>query len=90
MTRGRFAEAAQAFVRIMPEQREAVLQIAPMREIKVLESADAPAKPGIAILFLAPIELYGAGRRSLVLDGYRHLWRRTLHSDYPRRDRCLR
>src|SRR5438094_860501 len=27
MTRGKFAEAAQAFIRIMPEQREAVLQI---------------------------------------------------------------
>jgi MFS family permease len=27
MARGRFAEAAQAFIRIMPEQREAVLQV---------------------------------------------------------------
>src|SRR5881392_2429004 len=27
MTRGKFAKAAQAFIRIMPEQREAVLQL---------------------------------------------------------------
>src|SRR6266480_7321517 len=29
MSRGKFAEAAQAFIRIMPEQREAVLQLIP-------------------------------------------------------------
>ena len=34
MTRGRFAEAAQAFLRIMPEQREAVLQVQAILEIK--------------------------------------------------------
>ena len=51
MTRGRFAEAAQAFLRIMPEQREAVLQICRDAENQSVGSAVAPAKGGIAILF---------------------------------------
>src|SRR5438552_1223279 len=53
MTRGKFAEAAQAFIRIMPEQREAVLQLIPRsREEKSLANSVAPAKPPrIAILF---------------------------------------
>src|SRR5205809_7983622 len=53
MIRGRFAEAAQAFIRIMPEQREAVLQIIPQsRENQSLVNSVAQAKPpGIAILF---------------------------------------
>jgi MFS family permease len=51
MTRGRFAEAAQAFLRIMPEQREAVLQITGDPGNQRAASAAASAKPGIAILF---------------------------------------
>jgi MFS transporter, putative metabolite transport protein len=51
MTRGRFAEAAQAFLRIMPEQREAVLQICRDAENQSVGSAVAPTKGGIAILF---------------------------------------
>ncbi len=51
MTRGRFTQAAQAFVRIMPEQREAVLQITGDPGNQGVASAVAPAKPGIAILF---------------------------------------
>src|SRR5207247_9917340 len=53
MTRGKFAEAAQAFIRIMPEQREAVLQLIPQsRENQSLVNSVAQAKPpGIAILF---------------------------------------
>ena len=51
MTRGRFAEAAQAFLRIMPERREAVLQICLDAGNQRVASAEAPAKPGIAILF---------------------------------------
>ena len=90
MTRGRFTEAAQAFLRIMPEQREEVLQITGDPENQGVATAIAQAKPGIAILFSRLSGSHGAGRRSLVLDGYRYLWRRTLHSDYPRRDRCLR
>jgi MFS transporter, putative metabolite transport protein len=51
MTRGRFAEAAQAFIRIMPEQREAVLQITGNAGNQSVAGAVAPAKTGIAILF---------------------------------------
>ena len=87
MTRGRFTEAAQAFLRIMPEQREEVLQITGDPENQGVATAIAPAKPGIAILFSRAYRARTlTGRRPLVLDGYRHLWRRTLHSDYPRRD----
>ena len=52
MTRGRFAEAAQAFLRIMPEQREAVLQITgDGGDSNVANSVLPPKSPGIAILF---------------------------------------
>src|SRR5205809_3943652 len=52
MTRGRFAEAAQAFIRIMPEQREAVLQITGEAGNQSLATSVAPAKlPGMGILF---------------------------------------
>jgi MFS transporter, putative metabolite transport protein len=51
MTQGKFAEAAQAFIRIMPEQREAVLQITSDTGNQRVANAVAPAKPGIAILF---------------------------------------
>jgi len=51
MTRGRFTEAAQAFLRIMPEQREEVLQITGDPGNQGVATAVAPAKPGIAILF---------------------------------------
>jgi len=52
MTRGRFAEAAQAFLRIMPEQREAMLQItSDGGDSNVANSVLPPKSPGIAILF---------------------------------------
>jgi MFS family permease len=51
ITRARFTEAAQAFLRIMPQQREAVLQITGDPGNQGAASAVAPAKPGIAILF---------------------------------------
>src|SRR6266576_1017191 len=52
MTRGRFPEAAQAFLRIMPEQREAVLQItSDGGDPNVANSVLPPKSPGIAILF---------------------------------------
>jgi putative MFS transporter len=53
MARGKFAEAAQAFIRIMPEQREAVLQLIPRsREEKSLANSVAQAKAsGLTILF---------------------------------------
>jgi putative MFS transporter len=54
MARGRFTEAAQAFLRIMPEQREAVLQITGDAGNQGVASAEAPVKPGIAILFSRP------------------------------------
>src|SRR5206468_7616151 len=52
MARDRFAEAAQAFLRIMPEQREAVLQItSDGGDPNVANSVLPPKSPGIAILF---------------------------------------
>src|SRR5882724_4343787 len=52
MTRGRFPEAAQAFLRIMPEQREAVLQITSDSGNQNLASTIAHARmPGLRILF---------------------------------------
>ncbi len=56
MTRGIFAEAAQAFIRIMPEQREAVLQlIRQSREEKSLANSVAYSKaPGLTIVFSRP------------------------------------
>ena len=52
MTRGRFAEAAQAFLRIMPEQREAVLQITgDGGDPNVANSVPPSKSPGLAILF---------------------------------------
>jgi putative MFS transporter len=51
ITRGRFAEAAEAFIRIMPEQREAVLKITSNSGYQSVANSVAPAKPGIAILF---------------------------------------
>ena len=52
MARGRFAEAAQAFMRIMPEQRDAVLQLTRNFGNQTLGSLIAPARPaGIWILF---------------------------------------
>ena len=55
MTRGKFAEAAQAFIRIMPEQRETVLQLIGNAGDQRLANSVAPAKPpGIAVLFSRP------------------------------------
>jgi len=52
ITRGRFAEAAQAFLWIMPEQREAVLRITSDGvDPGVANSVSPPKSPGIAILF---------------------------------------
>jgi MFS family permease len=52
MARGRFAEAAQAFIRIMPEQREAVLQVTSHVANQSLASTIAHARmPGLRILF---------------------------------------
>jgi MFS transporter, putative metabolite transport protein len=52
MARGRFAEAAQAFIRIMPEQREAVLQVTSHVGNQNLASTIAHAgMPGLRILF---------------------------------------
>lgn len=52
MIRGRFAEAAQAFIRIIPEQREAVSQIMGNAGNENVAKSVALAKsPGIGILF---------------------------------------
>ena len=49
MSRGRFTEAAQAFIRIIPEQREAVLQIT--GEHEKLGASIPQVKAGMATLF---------------------------------------
>lgn len=55
MTRGRFAEAAEAFIRIMPQQREEVLQFTSNAEKKSFADPTAqPEAPGIGILFSRP------------------------------------
>jgi putative MFS transporter len=52
MIRDRFSQAAQAFIRMMPEQREAVLQIMGNAGSKSVANSTAPAKPsGTRILF---------------------------------------
>lgn len=52
MTRNRFTEAAQAFLRIMPEQREAVLKITGADGGPNVADSVRPLKsPGLAILF---------------------------------------
>ena len=52
MARGGFAEAARAFIRIMPEQREAVSQVTSHVENQNLASTIAYARmPGLRILF---------------------------------------
>jgi MFS transporter, putative metabolite transport protein len=52
MIRGRFTEAGQAFIRIMPEQREAALQLTSEAEKQSVAQSAAPARsPGIGILF---------------------------------------
>jgi len=52
IARGRFAEAAQAFIRIMPEQREAVSQVTSHVGNQNLASTIAHARmPGLRILF---------------------------------------
>jgi MFS family permease len=55
MTRGNFARAAHAFIHIMPEQREAVLQLTSHAREKSLANSSAPAKaPRLSILFSRP------------------------------------
>lgn len=49
MSRGRFTEAAQAFLRIIPEQRDAVLQIT--NDHEKLAASIPQVKAGIATLF---------------------------------------
>ena len=52
MSRGRLAEAAQAFIRIMPEQRETVLQLTGHAGNQCVATSIAPARPhAIADLF---------------------------------------
>src|SRR5207253_315916 len=84
IVRGRFAEAAEAFIRIMPEQREAVLQITDNAGNPGVANSVAAESTWNSDPFLSPLSSsYGAGRGSLVFDGYRYLWRRTFHPDYP-------
>ena len=49
MSRGRFAEAAQAFIRIIPEQRDAILQITD--DDQKLAVSIPQVKPGLFTLF---------------------------------------
>jgi MFS transporter, putative metabolite transport protein len=52
MSRGRFAEAAQAFIRIIPEQRNAMLQITD--DHQKLAASIPQIKAGVLILFSRP------------------------------------
>ena len=52
VTRGRFTEASQAFIRVIPEERDAVLQILGNHE--KLAASIPQAKPGMASLFSRP------------------------------------
>jgi MFS family permease len=52
MSRGKFTEAAKAFIRIIPEQRDAVLQITDDRE--TLAASIPQVKAGVATLFSRP------------------------------------
>src|SRR5437667_9941783 len=75
MSRGKFAEAAQAFVRIIPEQRQAVLQLtgnheklaAPVPQVKgglpILFSRRYRARTALVTIpwFLMDIATYGVG-----------------------------
>jgi MFS transporter, putative metabolite transport protein len=55
MIRGKFAKAAHAFIHIMPEHREAVLQLTSHAREKSLANSVAPTKaPGFSILFSCP------------------------------------
>ncbi|MGE5208827.1 MAG: MFS transporter [Alphaproteobacteria bacterium] len=55
MTRGRLAEAAEAFVRIMPRQRKEVLQLTSNAGRKSFtEHSEQPRAPGVAVLFSRP------------------------------------
>src|SRR5213593_3309202 len=55
MTRGKFAEAEHAFIRIMPEQRGAVLQLTSSAGEQSPVNSVAQAKaPGLTILFSRP------------------------------------
>ena len=51
MIRGRFAQAAQAFIRIMPEQAKQRYKSPLKRERQRIANSTAQGKPGIAILF---------------------------------------
>jgi MFS transporter, putative metabolite transport protein len=52
MSRGRFAEAAQAFIRILPAQRTAVLQLTSNHD--TLAASIPQVRPGVASLFSRP------------------------------------
>ena len=55
MTRGRFAEAAEAFIRLMPQQREKVLQFTSDAGNKSFADAAAQSEAlGVTILFSPP------------------------------------
>lgn len=93
MTRGKFAEASQAFIRIIPEQRNAVLQISGNHE--KLAASIPQVKAGIASLFsrtyrartalvtipwfLMDIATYGVGLFTPVILGAIEI-SRTTHS----------
>src|SRR5207249_9083444 len=92
MSRGRFAEAAESFIRLMPEQRQVVLQLTGNAGNQSLATSVASAT--IARdrdSFLARLSSsYDACGGPVVFDGCRHLWRGTLHSNYLERYRYFR
>jgi putative MFS transporter len=85
MTRGRFTEAAQAFLRIMPgAARSSATNYRRWRGPKRCKFNPAFEITRTSDSFLSRLSSSNhACRNPVVPDGYRHLWRRTLHPDYP-------
>ncbi len=89
MSRGKFAEAAQAFIRIIPEQRQAVLQLTGNQE-KLAAPVPHVNRWAADPVFASLSGAHGAGNYPLVSDGYRYVRRWTVYSDDSRSDRNLR
>jgi MFS family permease len=77
MSRGKFADAAQAFIRIIPEQRQAVLELTGDHE--KLAASIPQVKGGD-----------GAGSDPMVSDGYCYVRRWTVYPDNSGSDRNFR
>ena len=89
MSRGKFAEAAQAFIRIIPEQRQAVLQLTGDQE-KLAASVPHVNGGIVDPVFASLSGAHGAGNYPVVSDGYCYVRRWTLYAGDFRSDRNFR